>query len=595
MGTLWTDTNYTVVGTSQLVSVPYALYSKAAGLVADAVTITGNQTITGIKTFSNDLNVNGLTIGKGKNSVAFNTAFGANGLKNNTTGDNNTAVGFDALFFNTEGTDNTANGQLSLYKNTIGSKNTATGSNTLSSNTIGNYNTATGIYALYSNTEGDLNTANGTNALCLNTTGDYNTATGSRALYTNTTGNYNTASGIESLFSNTTGNYNTAWGSHALSKNTTGYENTAFGMKSLYSLEEGINNTAVGYRSGYLNITGNNNVFLGSSAGFFETGSNKLFIDNQGRENEADARKKALMYGVFDADPANQILAVNGKLGINTITPQCPLDVNGAATLGTLTYGYLNKDGLTGKYTASPNYSIRAAWSILAAEFHAISDARVKNIYGLANNHQNLELLENLEVINFSYIDTYSYGNQAKYGFVAQEVEKILPEAINKSSEFIPDVFCSATEFAVDNSQQIKIKLGKPHNFSDGDVVRLYLDRQMKESPVRVLSDTDFIVDGVSEEPEFVFVYGKQVKDFCTLDYDQIFTLGIGAIQELSRQNKSLKNDIAVLNSENSDLNKEVLKLKADNNSIREEIDQLKSLRKEFDNLKRIVRRRVKN
>jgi hypothetical protein len=42
-----------------------------------------------------------------------------------------------------------------------------------------------------------------------------------------------------------------------------------------------------------------------------------LFIDNQQRANESDARIKALIYGVFDASPANQSLTVNGNTIIN--------------------------------------------------------------------------------------------------------------------------------------------------------------------------------------------------------------------------------------------------------------------------------------
>jgi hypothetical protein len=42
-------TSYTITGTSQILSVPYALYSKTA---ADAVKLTGNQTIAGNKTFT---------------------------------------------------------------------------------------------------------------------------------------------------------------------------------------------------------------------------------------------------------------------------------------------------------------------------------------------------------------------------------------------------------------------------------------------------------------------------------------------------------------------------------------------------------------
>ncbi len=45
-------TNYTITGTSQLLSVPYALFAKTAGSSPDAVKLTGDQTITGNKTFS---------------------------------------------------------------------------------------------------------------------------------------------------------------------------------------------------------------------------------------------------------------------------------------------------------------------------------------------------------------------------------------------------------------------------------------------------------------------------------------------------------------------------------------------------------------
>ena len=79
------------------------------------------------------------------------------------------------------------------------------------------------------------NTAAGTNALYNNTTGSYNTAAGSAALQNNTTGNYNTAAGNAALYSNTTGSSNTAAGRDALRNNTTGSYNTAAGNAALYS------------------------------------------------------------------------------------------------------------------------------------------------------------------------------------------------------------------------------------------------------------------------------------------------------------------------------------------------------------------------
>ncbi len=50
-------TNYTISGTSQLLSVPYALYSKVSETAIDAVKTTGNQTIAGNKTFTGIITV----------------------------------------------------------------------------------------------------------------------------------------------------------------------------------------------------------------------------------------------------------------------------------------------------------------------------------------------------------------------------------------------------------------------------------------------------------------------------------------------------------------------------------------------------------
>jgi hypothetical protein len=158
------------------------------------------------------------------------------------------------------------------------STNTANGNQALLSNTTGYNNTANGRRALYSNTTGSYNTANGYTALNSNTTGNNNTANGGNALNSNTTGNNNTANGRRALYSNTTGSYNTANGYTALNSNTTGNSNTANGYQALNANTTGSNNTAIGYGA---NVSGNN--FSNATAignGATVTGSNKVRIGN---------------------------------------------------------------------------------------------------------------------------------------------------------------------------------------------------------------------------------------------------------------------------------------------------------------------------
>jgi len=242
-----------------------ATWENAAG-GGSFVDLTTPQTIGGVKTFSLDAIVNGLTVGKGAGDIINNTAIGRNALAQNTSGDVNTAIGESALSSNTTGRFNTAIGSGALSQNTTGETNTAIGSSTLINNTIGNHNTAIGYNALVLNTSGNGNTANGYAALEANTTGFDNTANGSAALLRNTEGFRNTANGSYALQINTTGDNNTANGIFALGGNTTGDNNTANGFNALLSNTTGDNNTANGGFALFNNTTGSFNTALGQGA-----------------------------------------------------------------------------------------------------------------------------------------------------------------------------------------------------------------------------------------------------------------------------------------------------------------------------------------
>jgi hypothetical protein len=231
-----------------------------------AVTLTGNQTVAGVKTFTSDSSFNEVLVGRGSGNVAGNTTVGLNALQNNTTGSLNTAMGFNALRNNTTGNNNNAVGVNSLQNNTTGNDNTALGAAALRFNTEGNQNTALGRSALQGNTTGNENTAVGFNALTSNTTGSSNTTHGFNSLRENTTGDDNTAVGVGALRFNTTGSNSTAMGRGALENNTAGGSNTAVGREALEDNTTGFGNTAVGREALQDNTTGISNTAIGRSA-----------------------------------------------------------------------------------------------------------------------------------------------------------------------------------------------------------------------------------------------------------------------------------------------------------------------------------------
>jgi hypothetical protein len=193
-------------------------YTGNMGITGN-LNIQGNLGVTGTATFSNDISVNNLTVGKGGGNISTNVAFGHLALTANTTGQYNTAIGNGALSGNT----------------------------------------------------GDSNTAIGFHALRFNTSGINNVAIGSNVLYTNNGGNNNNAHGQGALYSNTIGSNNNALGQGALGTNTTGSNNNGFGEYVLHYNTIGSNNVAIGYYAGVTGATGaqnnNNCTFLGNNSG----------------------------------------------------------------------------------------------------------------------------------------------------------------------------------------------------------------------------------------------------------------------------------------------------------------------------------------
>ena len=182
--------------------------------------ISGSVIITGSLASSLDANINGVTVGKGNNSVLTNTAFGLDALKNNTGG-TNVAIGYNAMLAPVSAFRGVAVGYFALSSTTSGNGNTAVGYQSLQNNTIGGTNTAVGYQSLFNSISGSANTALGRTSLYNNTSGSFNTAVGNFSLNDNTSGSYNTAIGYNTGFGITTGNYNTILGAQVAGLSST--------------------------------------------------------------------------------------------------------------------------------------------------------------------------------------------------------------------------------------------------------------------------------------------------------------------------------------------------------------------------------------
>lgn len=144
-----------------------------------------------------------------------------------------------------------------------------------------------------------------------------NTSFGELSLRSNSTGNRNTAYGYGSLSATTDKGNNTAIGFYSLYNNT-GSQNTAIGSESLFGNTIGIKNIAIGIDSGRyfgvgssLNTSGNSSIFIGfDSRPLADSQTNQIVIGNDTRgkgSNTVTIGNSSVTDNYF-----------NGKINLNT-------------------------------------------------------------------------------------------------------------------------------------------------------------------------------------------------------------------------------------------------------------------------------------
>ena len=423
------------------------------------------------------------------NSGSENTAIGINALFNNTNGDNNVGVGARANFYNQGGSNNTMIGFRAGEGPSAHTKSGSifigyqaglneTGSNLLyiensssslpllwgdfandsveingdlhvtgSFNVGGASNLFLGSGAGENNSTGDYNTVAGYNALNSNTDGGYNTALGYHALKNNLTGSYNTATGYRALRSNT-GNGNTSNGFDALLLNTSGTENTAIGYLSLLSNTVGDSNVAIGSAALYYNTTGGSNVVIGNRANLYgEGGSNNTIIGNlAGHGGQGGNIKDNKTGNVFLGYMAGYNEVSNNKLYIENSGSNSPLIWGDFSANRVVINGNASSNGSNRTFFVNGQAGGTTAW------FND-SDIRLKkNIKTIPDA---LRKVNKLRGVNYEWKDPENYDEGLQIGFIAQEVEKVIPEVVDTSGEYYSMQYAPVTALLVEAVKEL--------------------------------------------------------------------------------------------------------------------------------------------
>ncbi|MGA2245701.1 MAG: tail fiber domain-containing protein [Verrucomicrobiota bacterium] len=281
---------------------------------------------------------------------------------------------------------------------------------------------------------------------------------------------------------------------------------------------------------------------------------------SSGSGNGEGAGKLLFTYGApGEVNGEPMVLQQNGSVGINTSAPGYPLEVDSWENYdlgGGFWYAFQSGSGIAGGGSHVNSISIKAEEGIQSGSgLYVTSDHRIKKNLKKSDPGTDFDLLNRLQVTDYNYIDTVTYGDQRKKGLIAQEVEKVFPQAVTKHDDVVPDIYQPATckdgwvELATDLKKGERVRLIAPKEDGIHEVLEVATNKFR----------TDFKPAG-----DQLFVFGRQVNDFRAVDYNAISVLNVSATQELAKRLEQKSREVAALEQEVADLKKTVMQLAAD-------------------------------
>ncbi len=349
-----------------------------------------------------------------------------------TTGYNNLFLGHEAGYNNTTGNNNTFLGNKSGYDNTEGFHNVYIGdqagytSGFNPENGHHNYrNVFIGGYSGYSSIGASSNVFVGYGTGRFTTTGLRNSFFGNEAGYENDDANDNSFFGDSAGHELISGHGNSFFGSSAGRYNQTDYRNSFFGSKAGYSLTDGGRNIFLGAWSGQYRETGDYNTFVGFGSG-------------QGSSTSPPSGN----YNVFLGYESGKLTEGDGNVFLgkqtgSTLTSSSnTLIIDNSSTISPLIHGdfYANEvviDGNSEDNSSNRTFFVNGSAGGNTA-WNNESDENLKEDINTISNA--LEKVQQLRGVNFRWKDPEKYEEGMQMGFLAQEVEKVIPETVDNTN-----------------------------------------------------------------------------------------------------------------------------------------------------------------
>lgn len=228
----------------------------------------------------------------------------------------------------------------------------------------------------------------------------------------------------------------------------------------------------------------------------------------------------------------NNIYYTQGNIGIGTLRPVFKLDI-------------IDDINVVGNY-----YQNGSLLTYSGSGTVIFSDSRIKTNIIDINDNDALKQILKIEPKIYNYIDITERGTDTVYGFIAQQIREVIPQAVKIQKDFIPNIY---KYYDCINYNQIITDEDLTTILKIGDRIKIKDNNQdfYRTATIITITETMITVD-LTIYGDKCFIYGKEINDFHYLDKNYIYTLGVCATQDLYK----------ILNGLNDKYNEQQMKIK---------------------------------
>tara|TARA_B110000858_G_C17745661_1_gene447196 strand:- start:662 stop:1273 length:612 start_codon:yes stop_codon:yes gene_type:complete len=185
------------------------------------------------------------------------------------------------------------------------------------------------------------------------------------------------------------------------------------------------------------------------------------------------------------------------------------------------------------------------------------SDQRIKqNIKNLDDSL--IDKFDQIEPVQFNYRDVHKNGYGTNYGFIAQQLEEVDPNLINKNSipQFIPNIYQGAKNIVKLSRDIYSFEVTVNDQIKNGDKLKIYYIKNNKEHHCEThIQQIEYMDDFIRITIEFhdtyennqLFIYGTKVTDVKSVSMMNVIGLLTSVVKSNREEMKTMKDDIKEL------------------------------------------------